>query len=86
MKSIAIVIPAYNEKENILRLVQSIRKKLNCIIVIVDVSSDLITKKIIKKVKLKIYYISIEEKNLAEDQLFFLDSKKFSNQKRKLIV
>ena len=53
MKSIAIVIPAYNEKENILRLVQSIRKKLNCIIVIVDDSSDLITKKIIKKSKIK---------------------------------
>ena len=53
MKSIAIVIPAYNEKENILRLVQSIRKKINCIIVIVDDSSDLITKKIIKKSKIK---------------------------------
>ena len=53
MKSIAIVIPAYNEKENILRLVQSIRKKLNCIIVIVDDSSDLISKKIIKKSKIK---------------------------------
>ena len=53
MKSIAIVIPAYNEKENILRLVQSIRKKLNCIIIIVDDSSDLITKKIIKKSKIK---------------------------------
>tara|TARA_B100000900_G_scaffold279419_1_gene239018 strand:+ start:59 stop:781 length:723 start_codon:yes stop_codon:yes gene_type:complete len=53
MKSIAIVIPAYNEKENILRLVQSIRKKLNCMIVIVDDSSDLITKKIIKKSKIK---------------------------------
>ena len=53
MKSIAVVIPAYNEKENILRLVQSIRKKLNCTIVIVDDSSDLITKKIIKKSKIK---------------------------------
>ncbi len=53
MKSIGIVIPAYNEKENILRLVQSIRKKLNCIIIIVDDSSDLETKKIIKKSKIK---------------------------------
>ena len=86
MKSIAIVIPAYNEKENILRLVQSIRKKLNCIIIIVDDSSDLITKKIIKKSKIKNLLYFHRGKNLAGDQLFFLDSKKFFSQKRKLIV
>ena len=34
-------------------VIKSIRKKLNCIIVIVDDSSDLITKKIIKKSKIK---------------------------------
>ena len=53
MKSIGVVIPTYNEKENILRLIKSIRKKLNCIIVIVDDSSDLETKMIIKKSKIK---------------------------------
>ena len=57
MKSIGVVIPTYNEKENILRLIKSIRKKLNCIIVIVDDSPDLI-KMIIKNSKIKnlLYY------------------------------
>lgn len=49
MKSIGIVIPAYNEKENILKLVENIRKKLNCIIIIVDDSSNLSTQQILYK-------------------------------------
>jgi len=53
MKSVGIIIPAYNEKENILKLVQSIRKKLNCIIIIVDDSPNLETKKIIYKSGIK---------------------------------
>ena len=53
MKSVGIVIPTYNEKENILKLVQSIRKKLNCIIIIVDDSPNLETKKIIYKSRIK---------------------------------
>ena len=53
MKSIGIVIPAYNERENILKLIKEIRKKLNCIIIIVDDSSDLKTSKILKKSKIR---------------------------------
>mgnify|MGYP001200441893 CR=1 FL=1 len=53
MQSIGIVIPAYNEKDNILKLIKGIRKKLNCIIVIVDDSSNLDTQKIVIKSKLK---------------------------------
>lgn len=53
MKSIGIVIPAYNEKENILKLIREIRNKLNCIIVVVDDSSDFTTNKILKKSKIK---------------------------------
>ena len=53
MKSIGIVIPAYNERENILKLIREIRKKLNCIIIIVDDSSDLKTSKILKKSKIR---------------------------------
>ena len=53
MKSVGIIIPAYNEKENILKLVQSIRKKLNCIIIIVDDTPNLETKKIIYKSRIK---------------------------------
>lgn len=53
MKSIGIVIPAYNENENIIKLLKSIRKNLNCLIIIVDDSSNLNTKKIIKKYNFK---------------------------------
>jgi len=53
MKSIGIVIPAYNEKDNILKLVKSIRKKLSCIIIIVDDSSNIDIQKILLKNKLK---------------------------------
>ena len=83
MKSVGIIIPAYNEKENILKLVQSIRKKLNCIIIIVDDSPNLETKKLFIKVELKIYYFLIEEKNLAEALQFFLDLEKFLKLKKK---
>ena len=48
MKSIGIVIPAYNEKDNILNLVKGIRKKLSCIIVIIDDSSNIDIKKILQ--------------------------------------
>ena len=53
MKSIGIVIPAYNERENILKLIRKIRNSLNCIIIIVDDSADLSTQKILKKNKIK---------------------------------
>ena len=53
MKTIGIVIPAYNEKENIIKLIRAIRKKINCIIIIVDDSTNLETQKIISKNKIK---------------------------------
>ena len=53
MKSIGIVIPAFNEKENILKLIKRIRKNLSCLIIVVDDSSDLITKKILSQKKIK---------------------------------
>ena len=53
MKTVGIVIPAYKEAENILRLIKMIRKKLYCLIIIVDDSPDLETKKIILKSKIK---------------------------------
>tara|TARA_B100000963_G_scaffold328494_1_gene317096 strand:+ start:4120 stop:4836 length:717 start_codon:yes stop_codon:yes gene_type:complete len=53
MKSIGIVIPAYNEKENILKLIKKIKKNLKCTIIIVDDSADLNTQKILKKNKIK---------------------------------
>ncbi len=53
MKTIGIVIPAYNEKENILKLIKGIRKYLNCIILIVDDSKDKDIKKILLKNNIK---------------------------------
>lgn len=53
MKTIGIVIPAYNEKENILKLIKGIRKYLNCIILIVDDSKDKDVKKILSKNNIK---------------------------------
>ena len=53
MKSVGIVIPTYNEKENILRLLNNIRSKLNCLIVIVDDSKDQEIKRIINQHKYK---------------------------------
>ncbi len=53
MKSIGIVIPAYKEAENILSLIKKIRKQINCLIIIVDDSPDLKTKKVIFDNKIK---------------------------------
>ena len=53
MKTIGIVIPAYNEKENILKLIKGIRKYINCIILIVDDSKDKNIKEILSKNKIK---------------------------------
>ena len=53
MKSIGIVIPAYNEKENILKLIKGIRKYLDCIIIIVDDSNNNDTQEILIKNKIK---------------------------------
>ena len=53
MKLIGIVIPAYNEKENIIKLIKAIRRKINCVIIVVDDSTNLETQKIISKNKIK---------------------------------
>jgi dolichol-phosphate mannosyltransferase len=53
MKSLGIVVPAYNEKENILKLINGIRKYSDCIIIIVDDSNNNDTQKILIKNKIK---------------------------------
>ena len=53
MKFVGIVVPAYNEKENILKLIKGIRKYLDCIIIIVDDSNNNDTQKILIKNKIK---------------------------------
>ena len=49
MKTIGIVIPAYNEKENILKLIKGIRRYLNCVILVVDDSMTKAHKKFYQK-------------------------------------
>ena len=57
MNKIAIVIPAYNEDKNIIKLIHEIRKITKAIIIIVDDSQNLKTKKIISSFKIKnLYY------------------------------
>ena len=47
MSDIGIVIPAYNEEKNIIKLIREIRKYINCYIVIVDDSENDNTEKVI---------------------------------------
>lgn len=49
MSNIGIVIPAYNEEKNIIKLIREIRKYINCYIVIVDDSEHNSTEKVILK-------------------------------------
>ena len=58
MSNIGIVIPAYNEEKNIIKLVKEIRKNLNTYIVIVDDSKNNKTELEIKKkyIKKLFYY------------------------------
>ena len=63
MNKIAIVIPAYNEDKNIIKLVKEIRKITKSIIIVVDDSQNLKTKKIINSFKFKkLYYFHRGEK------------------------
>ena len=53
MKKIGIVIPAFNEDENIINLIKQIKKRLECLILIVDDSTNRNTKKLLSKNKFK---------------------------------
>jgi dolichol-phosphate mannosyltransferase len=59
---ITIVIPAYNESENIKNLIKKIRQNIKCQIIIVDDSNDILTKNIYKKKKSNIIYIKRNKK------------------------
>ena len=82
MKSIGIVIPAYNEKGNIVRLITKIRKNLNCLIIIVDDSPDLETKKIIVESKLKNLKYFNRGKKLGRGSAVIFGFKKILNIKK----
>jgi len=60
--NIAIVIPAYNESENIKNLLKKIRQNIKSQIIVVDDSNNNLTKNILKKIKTNILYIKRNKK------------------------
>ena len=76
MNKIAIVIPAYNEDKNIIKLVKEIRKITKSIIVVVDDSQNLKTKKIINSFKFKKLYYFHRGKKLGRGSAVIFGFKK----------
>ena len=76
MKKIAIVIPAYNEDKNIIKLIHEIRKITKAIIIIVDDSQNLKTKKIISSFKIKNLYYFHRGKKLGRGSAVIFGFKK----------
>jgi dolichol-phosphate mannosyltransferase len=60
--NIAIIIPAYNESDNIKNLIKKIRQNIKSQIIVVDDSNDNLTKNILKKIKTNIIYIKRNKK------------------------
>lgn len=60
--NIAIIIPAYNESENIKNLLKKIRLNINSQIIVVDDSNNNLTKNILEKIKPNITYIKRNKK------------------------
>ena len=76
MNKIAIVIPAYNEDKNIIKLIHEIRKITKAIIIIVDDSQNLKTKKIISSFKIKNLYYFHRGKKLGRGSAVIFGFKK----------
>ena len=76
MNKIAIVIPAYNEDKNIIKLINEIRKITKAIIIIVDDSQNLKTKKIISSFKIKNLYYFHRGKKLGRGSAVIFGFKK----------
>jgi len=60
--NIAIIIPAYNESDNIKNLIKKIRQNIQSQIIVVDDSNNNLTKNILKKIKTNIIYIKRNKK------------------------
>lgn len=60
--NIAVIIPAFNEQENLFKLTTLIKKYINSKIIIVDDSISNETEKIIKKKKINCYYFRRNKK------------------------
>ena len=84
MKKIAIVIPAYNEDKNLIKLIKEIRKKIKSIIVIVDDSKNLKTKKIINSNKIKNLYYFHRGKKLGRGSAVLFGFRKLLKKNKNL--
>ena len=84
MKKIAIVIPAYNEDKNLIKLIKEIRKKTKSIIVIVDDSKNLKTKKIINSNKIKKLYYFHRGKKLGRGSAVLFGFRKLLKKNKNL--
>ena len=81
-KNIGIVIPAFNEENNIVRLIRKIKSKFrNSLIVIVDDSHHKKTWHLVKKKKLKVNYI-YRGKKLGRGSAVLVGLKKLLKNKR----
>jgi dolichol-phosphate mannosyltransferase len=85
MNRIGVVIPAYNESENIEILVKLILKEIKCQIIIIDDSTDDKTKIIIKKKRLKVLYIQ-RNKKLGRGSAVLLGLKKMLKKKIDILI
>jgi len=55
--NVAIIVPAYNEERNLIKLVKEIKKNISATIIIVDDSTSNSSKKLFKKKKKNLIYI-----------------------------
>lgn len=81
MSNIGIVIPAYHEEKNIIKLIKHIRKYTNSYIVIVDDSENDKTEVIIKNNKLKNLYYYRRKKKLGRGSAVIYGFKKLFRKK-----
>ena len=81
-KNIAIIIPAYNEEKNLLKLVKSIRKNIDSYIVIVDDSVSYKTAKLFKKNNFKNLLFIHRKKKLGRGSAVTLGLKKIIKKKK----
>ena len=87
MSDIAIVIPTYNELENIQKLVREIRKNVEkCNIYIVDDTNNDDIGKLIAKKKIKAKYFHRKKKSGRGSAIIYGLKKAFKNKKNKIFI
>lgn len=87
MSQIAIIIPTYNELDNIEKLVKEINKNVkNCNIFIVDDTKDDGIGKLIKKKKIKVKYFHRNKKSGRGSAIIFGLTKAFQDKRNEIFI